>query len=155
MRHQRKVNKLSRTSPHRQSMLNNMATSLFASRMIKTTESKAKELRKVADRLISTAKEDTLPARRQVAKTVKDRKVLKKLFTEIAPQFKNRPSGFTRVIKLGFRRGDSAMVAVVELLTEKPKVEKDTGKKKGAKKSDKEAAASEAKGKKEKSASSE
>jgi large subunit ribosomal protein L17 len=129
MRHQRKVKKLSRTKPHREAMMNNMATSLFAHRMIETTETKAKELRRITDRLIRTAKEDSLAARRQVAKTVKDRKVLKKLFTEIVPQFKNRTSGFSRVIKLGYRRGDSAMVSVVELLTEKPKIVKEKGKK--------------------------
>ncbi len=155
MRHQRKVKKLSRTSSHRQAMMNNMVTSLFASRMIKTTESKAKELRRIADRLVSTAKEDTLAARRLVARSVKDRAVLKKLFTEIAPQFKSKPSGFTRVVKMGSRRGDSAMVAVVELLTEKPKIEKDAGKKKGSKKKEKEAAATEGKSKKVKSASAE
>lgn len=155
MRHQRKVKKLSRTSSHRQAMLNNMVTSLFASRMIKTTESKAKELRRIADRLVRTAKEDSLAARRLVARSVKDRAVLKKLFTEIAPQFKSKPSGFTRVVKMGYRRGDSAMVAVVELLTEKPKIEKDAGKKKGSKKKEKEVAAAEGKSKKEKSASAE
>ncbi len=155
MRHQRKVKKLSRTSSHRQAMLNNMVTSLFASRMIKTTESKAKELRRIADRLVRTAKKDTLAARRLVARSVKDRAVLKKLFTEIAPQFKSKPSGFTRVVKMGYRRGDSAMMAVVELLTEKPKIEKDAGKKKGSKKKEKEVAAAEGKSKKEKSASAE
>lgn len=155
MRHQRKVKKLSRTSSHRQAMMNNMVTSLFASRIIKTTESKARELRRIADRLVSTAKEDSLAARRLVARSVKDRAVLKKLFTEIAPQFKSKPSGFTRVVKMGSRRGDSAMVAVVELLTEKPKIEKDAGKKKGSKKKEKEAAATEGKSKKEKSASAE
>lgn len=120
-------------------MLANLATSLFDKRMIQTTETKAKELRRVADRLISTAKEDTLAARRQVGRTIKDKKVLKKLFTEIVPQFKNRPSGFTRVLKVGFRRGDSAMVSVVELLTEKPKIEKEKSKKeKAASKKEKE-----------------
>ncbi len=151
MRHQRKVKKLSRTKPHREAMMNNLATSLFISRMIQTTESKAKELRRVADRLISTAKDDSLAARRLVAKTIKDKKVLKKLFTEIVPQFKNRPSGFSRVVKLGRRRGDSAMTAVVELLTEKPKVEKEKGKKgKTSKKKEKVAAAAEGKSEKNK-----
>jgi len=126
-------------------MLDNMATSLFANRMIETTETKAKELRRLADRLISTAKDDSLASRRLVARSIKDRKVLKKLYTEIIPQFKNRPSGFSRVIKLGHRRGDSAMLSVVELLTEKPKIEKEKGKKaKGtAKKKSKIAAAAE------------
>lgn len=125
MRHQIKVRKLSRPKAHREALLANMATSLFDNRTIYTTEAKAKELRKVADRLISTAKEDTLAARRQVARTVKDKKVLKKLFTEIMPQFKDRDSGFTRLLRVGFRRGDAAMVSIVELLTEKPKIDKE------------------------------
>jgi large subunit ribosomal protein L17 len=87
--------------------------------------------------LISTAKTDTLAARRQVARTVRDKKVLQKLFNEIIPQFKDRPSGFTRVIKVGFRRGDNAMMSVVELLTEKPKIEKEKGKGKKVKTSTK------------------
>jgi large subunit ribosomal protein L17 len=133
-------------------MLNNMATSLFAGRMIETTEAKAKELRRFTDRLISVAKNDTLAARRLVAKSIKDKKVLKKLFTEIAPQFKNRVSGFSRAIKVGRRRGDSAMVAVIELLTEKPKIEKEKMKKeKAAPKKKAKAAAAESKSDKEKS----
>ncbi|MFH2034864.1 MAG: 50S ribosomal protein L17 [Candidatus Zixiibacteriota bacterium] len=134
MRHQIKVRKLGRTKPHREAMLANMATSLFANRTIRTTDIKAKELRKVADRLISLAKADTLAARRQVGRTIKDKAVVKKLFSEIIPQFSNRDSGFTRVLKLGFRRGDSALISVVELLTEKPKVEKTKGKKEKDKK---------------------
>ncbi len=152
MRHQMKVKKLSRTRSHREAMMDNMATSLLAGRLIETTEAKAKELRRRIDRLVSTAKKDTLAARRVVAETVKDRKIIKKLFTEIVPQFKNRPSGFTRVAKVGHRRGDGAMVAVVELLTEKPKVEKEKGKKKGgAKKKGKAAPEAEDKTPKEKS----
>jgi large subunit ribosomal protein L17 len=125
MRHQIKVRKLGRPKPHREAMLANMATSLFDNRTIKTTDTKAKELRRVVDRLISTAKADDLAARRQVARTIRNKKVLKKLFEEIVPQFKERPSGFTRVLKVGYRRGDSALLSVVELLTKKPKVEKD------------------------------
>jgi large subunit ribosomal protein L17 len=129
MRHQIKVKKLNRTKPHREAMLANMATSLFEHHLIQTTETKAKELRRLTDRLISTAKADTLAARRRVARTIHDKKVLQKLFAEIVPQFQDRPSGFTRVVKVGFRRGDSAMISIVELLTEKPKVEKTKGKK--------------------------
>lgn len=129
MQHQVRVKKLSRTKSHREAMLANMATSLFANRMIQTTESKAKELRRVVDRLISVAKADNLAARRRVARTIRDKDVVKKLFSEIVPQFKERSSGFTRVLRLGKRRGDSAMMSVVELLTEKPKVEKEKGKK--------------------------
>jgi large subunit ribosomal protein L17 len=129
MRHQVKTKKLNRTKSHREAMLANMATSLFDKRMIETTDTKAKELRKVVDRLISTAKADTVASRRRVARTIRDRKVLKKLFDEIVPQFDKRDSGFTRVLKAGHRRGDSAMMSVVELLTKKPKVEKEKGKK--------------------------
>ena len=130
MRHQVKVRQLGRTKPHREAMLANLATSLFTNRTIKTTEPKAKELRKFADRLISTARTDSLAARRLVARTIKDKKALKKLFEEIAPQFKDRESGFTRVLRIGFRRGDSATISMVELLTAKPKVDKEKAKKK-------------------------
>ena len=131
MPHQNKVKKLSRTKPHREAMLSNLATSLFQHRTIETTEAKAKELRRVADRLISTAKKDTLSARRQVAKTIKNKKVFKAFFDEIIPQFDKRESGFTRVMKVGFRRGDSAIISRVDLLVEKPKkTEKKAAKKK-------------------------
>lgn len=122
-------------------MLANMASSLIQHRLIKTTDAKAKALKPLVDRLISTAKEDTLAAKRQVAKTIRQKEVHKKLFTEIIPQFKDRQSGFSRIIKLGVRRGDGAPLSVVELLTEKPKIETD---KKGKKK-DKKAKAAEAK----------
>ena len=129
MGHRDKVKKLGRTRPHREAMLANMAMSLFEHRVIKTTDAKAKALRPVVDRLISTAKKDTLAAKRQVARTIHQKKVFKKLFTEIVPQFAERDSGFTRVIKLGVRRGDGAPISVVELLTAKPKVEEDKKKK--------------------------
>jgi large subunit ribosomal protein L17 len=133
MGHLDKVNKLGRTRSHRDAMLSNMAESLFKHRVIRTTEAKAKALRPVVDRLISTAKKDTLAAKRQVARTVRQKDVFKKLFTEIVPQFEGRESGFTRVIKLGVRRGDGAAMSVVELLTEKPKSESDKKDKKGKK----------------------
>jgi large subunit ribosomal protein L17 len=128
MPHQNKVKKLSRTKPHREAMLRNMAASLIQHRTIETTEAKAKELRRVVDRVISTAKKDTLSARRQVAKTIQDKEAFKKLFGEIIPQFEKRDSGFTRVLKVGFRRGDSAAISRVELLIEKPKSEKSSKK---------------------------
>lgn len=133
MGHRDKTAKLGRTSSHRDAMLKNMAASLFKHRVIKTTDAKAKALRPVVDRIIATAKQDTLSAKRQVAKTIHEKDVFKKLFTEIVPQFADRDSGFTRVIKSGFRRGDGAPMAVVELLTEKPA--EDTEDKKGKKKS--------------------
>lgn len=138
MGHRDKIHKLGRTKSHREAMLANMAMSLFIHRVIKTTDSKAKALRPLVDRLISTAKKDTLASKRLVARTIRQKQVFKKLFKEIVPQFRERTSGFTRVIKLGVRHGDGAPMSVVELLTEKPKVETD---KKKAKKAKKEAAA--------------
>jgi large subunit ribosomal protein L17 len=120
MGHRDKVKKLGRTKSHREAMLANMAMSLFTHRVIRTTDTKAKALKPLIDRIISTAKKDTLHAKRLVAKTIKNKEVHKKLFTEIIPQFTDRTSGFSRVIKLGVRRGDGAPISVVELLTEKP-----------------------------------
>ena len=125
MGHRDKVKKLGRTKPHREALLSNMAMSLFTHRVIKTTDAKAKALKPVVDKIISTAKEDTLHAKRQVAKTIKQKDVFKKLFSEIVPQFSDRDSGFTRVVKLGVRRGDGASMSIVELLTEKKVEEKD------------------------------
>jgi large subunit ribosomal protein L17 len=102
--------------------------------MIKTTDAKARALRPVVDRLISTAKKDTLASKRQVAKTIHVKKVFKKFYEDIVPQFSDRDSGFTRVMKLGIRRGDGAPMSVVELLTAKPKEKTETKKGKKAKK---------------------
>jgi large subunit ribosomal protein L17 len=137
MGHRDKLAKLGRTASHRDAMLSNMATSLFKHRVIKTTDAKAKALRPVVDRIIATAKQETLAAKRQVARTIQEKDVFKKLFTEIVPQFHDRDSGFTRVIKSGFRRGDGAPMAVVELLTEKPPEQTDDKKAKKAKQSKK------------------
>ncbi len=142
MSHQNKVKKLSRPKPHREALLANLATSLFAHRMIETTHAKATELRRLADRLITIAKKDTLAAQRQVAQTIRDKAIHKKLFTEIVPNLQDRNSGYTRVIKKKVRRGDAAIISVVELLTPRPveeEPEKTKKKKKAAPK--KEAAA--------------
>lgn len=133
MGHRDKVKKIGRTKPHREAMLANMAMSLFEHRIIRTTEAKAKVLSPMVDRIISTAKKGTLASKRQVAKTVRVKPVFKKLFDDIVPQFADRDSGFTRVIKLGVRRGDGAPLSVVELLTEKPKTEAETKGKKAKK----------------------
>jgi len=130
MKHQVKKAKLSRTKPHREAMLSNMAVSLFTHRTIRTTEAKAKELRRFADRLIATAKKDTVAARRSIFATLRDETIVKKLFTEIVPHFVDRPSGFTRVLPIGYRHGDGATMSIVELLTPKPKVTTDKEKKK-------------------------
>jgi large subunit ribosomal protein L17 len=130
MGHRDRVTKLGRTKAHRDAMLANMATSLITHRTIKTTDAKAKALRPIVDRLIATAKKDTLTAKRQVARTIRDKKAFKKLFDEIVPQFSDRDSGFSRVLKLGNRRGDGAPMSMVELLTEKPPEEDEDKKKK-------------------------
>lgn len=133
MGHRDKVKKLGRTKAHRDAMLSNMAMSLFEHRVIKTTDAKAKALRPVVDRIITNAKKETLASKRQVAKTVHEKKVFKKLFDEILPHLADRNSGYTRVIKLGVRRGDGAPISVVELLTPPPKVETDKKAKKDKK----------------------
>jgi large subunit ribosomal protein L17 len=120
MGHQDKVAKLGRTKTHREAMLSNMAMSLFTHRMIRTTDAKAKALRPVVDRIISTAKKNTLASKRQVAVQVRVPDVFKKLYAEILPHFQERTSGFTRVIKLGVRRGDGAEMSIIELLTPRP-----------------------------------
>ncbi len=133
MKHQVKTKKLSRTKPHREAMLSNMAISLFTYRTIQTTDAKAKELRRLTDRLITTAKTNTIAARRNVFATLRNETIVKKLFDEIAPYFTDRQSGYTRVLKVGVRHGDGASLSLVELLTPKPEVttdKKDKDKKK-------------------------
>ncbi|MEW5702694.1 MAG: 50S ribosomal protein L17 [Candidatus Zixiibacteriota bacterium] len=136
MRHQRTVRKLGRTAAHRRALLGNMATALFRAHAVTTTVPKARVVRSVAERLITLGKRGDLHARRLAARRVKDRSVLKKLFEEIAPQFSARAGGYTRIIKLGSRRGDGASLARLELLVPKATVqtdEKDKKEKKGKK----------------------
>ena len=138
MGHQDKVVKLGRTASHRDAMLANMAMSLFQHRLIRTTDAKAKALQPIVDRVISKAKQNTLASKRDVAKMIHVKEVYKKLYGDILPQFATRNSGFTRIIKLGVRRGDGAAISVVELLVEKPKEEAvDAKGKKGEKTADK------------------
>ncbi len=134
MRHGRTVRKLGRTASHRRAMLDNMATSLFRAHAVVTTAPKARVIRSVAEKLITLGKRGDMHARRLAARQVKDRTVLKKLFEEIAPQFATRPGGYTRVVKLGWRRGDGATLAKVELLVPKavPTAAEDQAKKKGS-----------------------
>ena len=97
-------------------MLNNLAISLFENERIHTTLPRAKELRPVAEKLLTTAKRDTLHARRLVARVVQDRDLLTKIFGDLAPRFAERPGGYTRILKLGYRKGDSAEMALIELV---------------------------------------
>lgn len=118
MRHRVAYRKLGRTTPHRNAMLRNLATALFERERIQTTLMKAKELRPYAERLITLAKrdEDRLHARRQVSRDIQDPVVLKKLFDTLGARFATRPGGYTRILRLGTRKGDGAEMAVVELL---------------------------------------
>ena len=116
MRHRKKGRNLSRSPSHRRALLRNMATSLFRHGRIATTTAKAKELRPYAERLITLAKRGDLHARRLVARRIADREVLGKLFDDIGPRYVERPGGYTRILKLGNRRGDAANMALIELV---------------------------------------
>ncbi len=126
MRHKRIGRKLGVTTKHRKAMFRNMVTDFFRFDKIKTTDTRAKELRRIAEKLITLAKDGSLHKRRQAAAYIRDNEVLKKLFDEIAPKFKDRPGGYTRITKLGFRRGDSSPISIIELVEEdyKPKKKK-------------------------------
>lgn len=118
MRHGKRGRKLGRTASHKKAMLNNMATSLFDNGKVRTTLPKAKELRSVAERLISFAKRGDLHARRQVLRRIQNKVVLTKLFEEIGPSFADRSGGYTRILKLGPRRGDSSELCLIELVVD-------------------------------------
>ena len=116
MRHRVRKGKLGLKTGHRMSLLRNLFTELFKHGRIVTTDSKAKELRRFSERIITIARNDTVHARRLVNTKIKDREVLSKLFDTIAPSFINRPGGYTRIIKLNHRRGDAAPVSAIELV---------------------------------------
>ena len=118
MRHGKRGRKLGRTAIHKRAMLNNMATSLFDNGKVRTTLPKAKELRGVVERLISFAKRGDLHARRQVLRRIQNKVVVAKLFDEIGPSFAGRNGGYTRIFKLGPRRGDSSELCLIELVTD-------------------------------------
>ena len=116
MRHRNGLRKLNRTSSHRLAMLRNMTVSLFKHEAIKTTLPKAKELRRVAEPLITLAKNPTLANKRLAFDRLRDREIVVKLFAELGPRYANRPGGYLRILKCGFRVGDNAPMAFVELL---------------------------------------
>ncbi len=116
MRHGHGLRKLNRTSEHRQAMLRNMAVSLLQHEAIKTTVPKAKELRRVVEPLITLAKEPTVANRRLAFDRLRNRDSVVKLFDVLGPRFKARPGGYTRILKMGFRVGDNAPMAFVELV---------------------------------------
>jgi large subunit ribosomal protein L17 len=116
MRHRHGLRKLNRTSSHRLAMLRNMTNSLFTHESIRTTLPKAKELRRVAEPLITLGKNPTLANRRLAFDRLRDRDVVTKLFNDLGPRFKSRPGGYIRILKFGYRPGDAAPMALIELV---------------------------------------
>ena len=142
MRHQKAGKKLNRTGSHRDAMFRNMVTSLFTHGRIRTTDTKAKELKRWADHMITLAKRGDLHSRRQALAVMKDKAVVHKLFEDVSERFGDRAGGYTRALKIGRRRGDAAPISLVEFVTEQEK-------KKGKKKKIKESKKGTARGKKE------
>ncbi|MGD0946345.1 MAG: 50S ribosomal protein L17 [Candidatus Binatia bacterium] len=115
MRHLKAGRKLNRTPAHRKALFRNLVTSLIEYELVHTTDAKAKELRRIADRMITLGKRGTLHARRQALSYVRSQSAVSKLFGEVAVRFRERPGGYTRIIKLGHRHGDAAPMSVIEL----------------------------------------
>ena len=116
MRHRKSGSHLGRTSAHRKAMFRNMVTSLLDRERIETTDAKAKQIRRLADRMITLGKRGDLHARRQALSVVRSRDVTAKLFGELADRYKDRPGGYTRLMKVGPRTGDAAAMSIVELV---------------------------------------
>ncbi len=137
MRHRKSGKRLGRNTSHRKAMMRNMVTSFFDTEKITTTDARAKELRKVAEKLITQAKRGDLHSRRLVAEVVRDKKTVAKLLDNIAPRYTDRPGGYTRIIKVGHRTGDNAALSIIELVetefTAKPKKKVKTAEKPKAK----------------------
>jgi len=120
MRHGHGYRRLNRTASHRKAMFTNMAVALLTHEQIKTTLPKAKELRRIADKMVTLGKKGSLHARRQAASYLRDDAAVSKLFSILAERYKERPGGYTRVLKAGFRYGDAAPMAVIELVDRDP-----------------------------------
>ncbi len=118
MRHRRDHRKLGRTSSHRKAMLRNMVTSLLEHDQVRTTDAKAKEVRRVAERMITLGKRGTLHARRQALRTIRTKEVASRVFDVLADRYHERPGGYTRIFKLGRRPGDNAPMSLIQLLPE-------------------------------------
>ena len=118
MRHGNYGKKLGRTSSHRQAMLRNMVTSLIRTEKIMTTDTKAKVLKSVADRMITLGKRGDLHARRQALSFIRERAMVIKLFDELSPRYRERQGGYTRIMKMGYRHGDNAPVSMIEFMPE-------------------------------------
>ena len=145
MRHRKSGRKLGVTTKHRKAMFRNMATDLLRNGKINTTDTRAKEIRRVVEKLVTLGKNGSLHARRKALSYIRDRAVVEKLFSELAQRYMERPGGYTRIVKLGYRRGDNAPISLVELVTEeykakrkrrkpKPKVQTESAPKKSLKK---------------------
>ena len=120
MRHRKSGRKLNRNSSHRQAMFKNMAVSLMRHEMIRTTLPKAKELRRVVEPLITLSKADSVASRRLAFSRLRDRDTVTKLFSELGPRYQARPGGYTRILKCGYRAGDRAPMAIIELVDRQP-----------------------------------
>jgi large subunit ribosomal protein L17 len=124
MHHGKTGSKLGRTSSHKEAMLRNMVTSIIKHERIRTTDMKAKELRKIAEKMITLGKKGSLHARRQALAVVRDKDMVSKLFGELTERFRNRAGGYTRIVKAGYRFGDNAPVSIVEFIPDEKKKEK-------------------------------
>lgn len=124
MRHGKSGRRLGRTTSHREAMFRNLVTSFLNHEKITTTDAKAKEIRSVAEKMITLGKRGDLHALRQAASYIREKSVVTKLFSTIAPRYKDRPGGYTRIVKLGVRQGDAAPVSIIELVEEEIKPKK-------------------------------
>ena len=124
MRHGKSGRRLGRTTSHREAMFRNLVTSFLNHEKITTTDAKAKEIRSVAEKMITLGKRGDLHSLRQAASYIREKSVVTKLFSTIAPRFKDRPGGYTRIVKLGVRQGDAAPVSIIELVEEEMKPQK-------------------------------
>ena len=124
MHHGKTGSKLGRSSSHKEAMLRNMVTSVIKYEQIRTTDTKAKELRKVAEKMITLGKRGDLHARRQALAVIRDKSLIGKLFGELSERYRNRPGGYTRIVKLGYRFGDNAPVSILEFIPDEKKKEK-------------------------------
>ena len=124
MHHGKTGSKLGRSSSHKEAMLRNMVTSVIKHERIRTTDSKAKELRKVAEKMITLGKKGSLHARRQALAVVRDKDMVSKLFGELAERYRNRAGGYTRIVKTGYRYGDNAPISILEFIADEKKKKK-------------------------------
>src|SRR5215475_1998088 len=136
MRHLNQGRKLNRTSSHRKALFKNLVLALIRHGRIRTTDAKAKELRRVADRMVTLGKQNDLAARRRAYAFVGSHIAVKKLFDEIAPRFKERQGGYTRVVKYGFRRGDAAPLSIIEFTGNEEETRNKKPRKRSAKKTE-------------------